>query len=458
MYLRLLMLSGAALTLSACGAMNSRYERPAIATPATWNHEEQSATIAAAGPWWAAFNDAHLNALVEEVLNRNPNLAAATIRVRRAQLQAGLTRNNQIPQLSASGSASGSRPLDGGSTTESYRVGASVSYEVDLWNRLGNLTNAAQWEALATNEDRDATRLSLIGTAATLYFQSAYLKDRLAYTDQSIEVSRQTLRLIEAQYSAGATSGLEVAEARQSLEAQLASRTQLVQQQVENANAITVLLDGETAQPYGGATLAGVTIPAVEAGIPASLLGRRPDLRAAELRLRSSLANVDAASAAFYPTLSLSGDAGGSSSALSRLLSDPIGTLAASITLPFLNYERLRLNRDISRADYDTAIATFRENVRTALADVDNALSNNQQLAQQGERLEQALASARTAERLYEVRYRAGAVPLRDWLNAQERRRSAETALLENRYARLGNHVTLLQALGGDPAPDPTAQ
>ena len=208
MYLRLLMLSGAALTLSACGAMNSRYERPAIATPATWNHEEQSATIAAAGPWWAAFNDAHLNALVEEVLNRNPNLAAATIRVRRAQLQAGLTRNNQIPQLSASGSASGSRPLDGGSTTESYRVGASVSYEVDLWNRLGNLTNAAQWEALATNEDRDATRLSLIGTAATLYFQSAYLKDRLAYTDQSIEVSRQTLRLIEAQYSAGATSGL----------------------------------------------------------------------------------------------------------------------------------------------------------------------------------------------------------------------------------------------------------
>lgn len=444
------------LPITGC-ATHSDYPRPAMATPASWPHASAETSAKASdlsGRWWTAFGDERLDALVERVIARNPDLAAATIAVRRAQLQAGLVRYDQLPQLSAGGSASATRALDSGPTSSSFSASASVSYEVDLWNRLGSLTGAAQWAARATQQDLEATRLALIGTTASLYYQSAWLHDRLDLNAQSIDTARRTLMLIEAQYDAGATSGLELAEARQSLETQEASRTTLLQQQVETTNAITALLDGEEATPYIGSGLTGIEPPPVAAGVPASLLARRPDLRAAEMRLRSSLADVDAATAAFYPTLSLTGQTGDSSSSLSKLLSDPVGTLLASITVPFLNYERVRLNRAISRADYDAAVATFRGSFRTALADVDNALSSRTQLREQGERLQRSLDAARTAEYLYEVRYRAGAVALNDWLSAQEKRRSAEAALLENRYSRLDNHIILLQALGGGPVID----
>ena len=254
---------------------------------------------------------------------------------------------------------------------------------------------------------------------------------------------------METQYRAGAASGLELAEARTVLANQEAARTLLAQQRVEAGNALDVLLDGSTPSPYEPASPAAAPLPAVAPGLPAEILSRRPDLRAAEARLRATLASRDAANAAFYPALVLTGEVGGSSDALRKVLSDPVGVLSASLSLPFLNFDRVRLTRAVTRAQYEEAVAGFRQAFRQALADVDNALSAGTQLQMRQEQLERALTDARTAERLYEIRYRAGAVPLRDWLSAQGTRRSAEAAALENRLAQLDNRTLLFQSLGG---------
>ena len=309
----------------------------------------------------------------------------------------------------------------------------------------------ADWEAQATEEDRQAAGLSLVGTVTDLYWQIAYLNQRIVASEESIAYARKTLELVQAQHRAGSASGLEEAEATQTLTSQLASHTQLIQQRVEARNALAILFDGPPGAAFPElARLPDAGLPAVEAGLPASLLTRRPDLKAAELRLRENVATVDATRVGYYPTLTLTGSVGGSSSALSDVLAHPIGTLGAGLVLPFVQWRDMQRNVAVSQADADVAIVAFRQTWYQALADVENALSARQQYDAQAEQLEIALAAARKVERLYEVQYRAGAIPLKTWLDGQESRRTAENSLAENRLNRLNNAVTLYQALGGD--------
>lgn len=448
-----------ALLLAGCSSMRTPYDPPPVAVPAQWQHaqapQQPAATrdpLAATGAWWKAFNDPLLDQLVDSALARNNDLAVATLRVRRAQLQARLADNR--PSFSSGVNTSVNRPLDGGSSTRSNSVSVGVSYEVDLWNRLGASQDVARWEALATAQDREATAQALVGTTATLYWQLAYYNQRLAAAAQSIAYAERTLALVQAQYEAGAVSALEVAESRQSLASQRASLALLQQQYVETSNALVLLFDGSAIGPAAPGWsapqgLAATALPEVAPGLPVELLARRPDLRAAELRLRESLASVDATRLSYYPQFSLTGALGGSSSSLGNVLANPLATLGAGLVLPFLNRTEMQISTDIARSDYEQAVVTFRQTLYQALTDVDNALSARRQYEEQAVQLEQSLADARRAEQLYEVRYRAGAVALKPWLDAQEKRRSAETALAENRLNRLTNHATLFQALGG---------
>lgn len=442
------------LALAGCSTLRTTYEPPALAMPTQWQQAELAPARDArevTGQWWAAFADPLLDQLVDAALQRNNDLAAAAVRVRKAQLQARLNENR--PDLSARLNASAGQPLDGGSSTRSSGTSLGVSYEVDLWGRLDATEDAARWEALASVQDREAAAQALAATTATLYWQLAYYNQRLAAAAQSIAYAQRTQALVQAQYDAGAVSALEAAESRQSLASQRAALTQLQQRYVETSNALVLLFDGSTLGPAapGWAAPQGLPatdLPPVAAGLPAQLLAQRPDLRAAELRLRGTLAMADAARLSFYPQLSLTGALGSSSAALGNLLANPIATLGAGLALPFLNQTEMRLRTESARADYELAVIQFRQTLYQALTDVNNALSARAHYNAQGEQLAQALADARRAEELYEVRYRAGAVALKPWLDAQEKRRTAETALAENKLNRLINHATLFQALG----------
>lgn len=438
--------------LAGCGAVvRTPYTRPDVATPAQWTGTAATDPQAVAERWWTAFGDGELDRVIDASLARNNNLAAATIRVRRAQLQADLARDAFVPSVSAGVNTGISQSLKtGGPSSRSNSASLSASYEVDLWGRLGSQRDAAVWEAQATQEDRDATALALAGTTAGLYWQLGYLNQRITAGEQSIAVARQTLEFVQAQYRAGAVSSLEPSDAEQSLASQQASQASLVQQRTETRNALAILFD----RPPGTlevdpVRLPDVAIPEVAAGLPADLLGRRPDLRASELRLRATLADNDAVRASYYPRLSLTGSAGSSSVSLLDVLKNPVGSLGAGLSLPFLQFNQMRLDNAIAATRYEEAVVNFRQALYQAFVDVENALSARQALAEQARLQQVSLDAARTSERLYEVRYKAGAVALRLWLDAQERRRSAEIALAQIRLARLDAQVALYQALGG---------
>jgi len=446
-------LAAALLSLAGCGALlESDYSPPQAELPARWAQGDAVPSAPAAGRWWENFGDARLDGLVELALARNNDLAAAAIRVRRAQLEAGLARDRMFPVLGADGNVGRDETLRGPRVvTRSNSVNLTVSYEADLWGRLARQRDAAQWEALATEEDRQSAALSLIGTTADLYWRIAYINQRLASSRESIAYARRTLDLVRAQYEAGGASGLEVAEARQNLATQQAAHTQLEQQRVESLNGLAILFDGPPERVMADPpALPRGEPPGVRAGVPADVLARRPDLRAAELRLRASLATADATRAGYYPRLSLTGALGSASSSLSTVLQNPVASLGAGLVLPFLQWNEMRLSVRVSETEYEEAVVNFRQALYQALADVENALSARRHYEAQREQLAESLAAARQAESLYEVRYRSGAVPLRDWLDAQERRRSAEVALAENQRDRLLNQVTVYQALGGD--------
>lgn len=447
------------LALSGCGGLlRTDYQRPEVREPAAWTRasgESAAGALAEGGAWWRNFNDPELNRLVELALARNNDLAVAAIKLQRAQYQAGLADDKLIPQPGLTANTSRLRNLRGdrGSASK-YGVELNVQYEVDLWGKLSRQSDAAQWEALATEQDRQSAALSLVGTTATLYWQTGFINQRIVTSLESIAAARKTQELVRAQYAAGGASALEVAEAAQTVASQVAAHAVLVQQRVEYVNALAILFDGPPDRTMSDPPrLPQAPLPMARAGVPAELLGRRPDLRAAELRLRQALSNVDAARASFYPSLSLTGTLGGSSDALGMVLQNPVASLAGSLTLPFLQWNQRQLNLKISRTDYEERVVGFRKSLYQAMADVENALSNRGQLRQRGEQLEAALSAAREAERLYEVRYRAGSVALRAWLDAQERRRTAEIARDENRLDRLVNQVKVYQALGGDDAP-----
>ncbi|MDR2326154.1 MAG: efflux transporter outer membrane subunit [Acidovorax sp.] len=441
-----------ALALAGCGALTrTPYETPQVLLPAQFKHAPTATAQQVADAWWHALGDPRLNAWIDLALERNPDLAAAGLRVRRATLQAQLAGHALLPQPGATASTGASKPLSGSprSTTENASASLSVGWELDLFNRLGAQRDAAGFEAQASVQDRQAVALALTTTTAGLYWQLAQANERLESADRSLAYARRTTELVQAQYRSGAVSSLELRETRQSLAQQEALWSQYVQARTELRQALTELFSGAAAPGGEPLALPSGPLPAVEAGLPAELLGRRPDLRAAELRLRAALASSDAATARYYPTLSLTGSLGGASKALLHLLSNPVAALGANMTLPFLNVGEMRLSTAIARTQYEEAVVNFRKSLYSALAETEKSLSARTQLLEQEQAQQRSLQESVAITRLYEARYRAGQVPLRAWLDAQERQRAAELALSALRLQQLQNQLTLYKVLGG---------
>ena len=448
--------------LSGCSAIvRTPYEQPAVQIPTQYAQQNQNTNALNIAQlqdhWWTLFNDPQLNTLVDQVLLANNDLAIAGLRLKQVREQASLTANQQLPRVSANASASHQVELSNGNDRSGgLGVSGSVSYAIDLWGKLANQTDAVRWEAAATQQDLQATAQSLIGTVCNLYWQLAYLNERIASSDASISNSRKLFSLVQSRYRAGAVSGLDLAQAEQALVGQEASQSQLVQQRVEARNALAILFNVPPTQLNALAfnepqKLLAINLPTIDAGLPSDLIARRPDLNASELRLRKVLANKDATRASYYPSFSLTGSLGSSSTSLTELIKNPALTLGAGVSLPFLQYNDMQRNLAISELEYQAAIIGFRQSIYSALADVDNALSNTTQLQIQTNAQQRTLNLAQRTEQLNEVRYRAGAVALKQWIDAQEARRNTQNSLLQIRLSQLNNMVTLMQSLGGSP-------
>jgi NodT family efflux transporter outer membrane factor (OMF) lipoprotein len=440
------------LTSGCSGLTRSVYHPPQVALPAQWSAATLTGSaVASGGKWWERFNDPVLDQLIDRALRSNNDLAAATIKVQRARLQSGLTDTNLTPSVTVGETSSVSRDLRRGVNTQAHSVSASLNYELDLWGKLASARDSSSFEAQATEFDRQGTALSLIGTTAANYWQIGFLNQRIAISRASIEYAEKTLSLVELRYRSGAVSKVDLLQSRQTLASQRADFIQLEQQRSEARNALAILFDQapQNAVPEP-AQLPGGALPEIEAGLPASLLGQRPDLRAAELRLREFLADRDTARTSYYPSFTLTGSLGGSSTSLVNVLQNPVGVLGAGLALPFVQWNTMQLSVKISDTRYQEAVVNFRQTLYTGLSEVENALSARDRLAAESLQLEEAVALAKGAEQLLEIRYRAGSSGIQFWLDAQETRRTAEKALVENRLNRYKNLMTLYQALGGD--------
>lgn len=462
----------ALLGVAVLGACSTLYQRPGVQLPAQWVHADVTAPTntdtqivqqVLHDRWWTVFGDASLNELVELALARNNDLRAAGWRLRNARLAAGNAFGNRLPTLNGGGSAGASRNLDadtpspaGTGWQRTYSASLGVSWELDLWGRLAAKQSAADWEAEATWQDRQATAQALVANVLGTYWQLAVAEQKWLTQQDSLRRAEKTLQLAQVQYDAGAISGLDLAHARQTLAGQQAAAEQIAQLRTELQHALAILFDappGQLPQAARNPRLPDLNrLPGVTAGIPADVLARRPDLQAAEMRLRATLAQSDATRASYLPGFNLTSSLGSSSTALRNVLNNPALSLGLGLALPFLNIGEMQRNLQTSRNNYELAVVNFRQALYKALAETENALSARQHVQQQWQFQQQAHVQATRADQLAEVRYRAGAISLKAWLDAQESRRSAALAEQDAALARLQNHVTLIQALGGSPA------
>lgn len=447
-------------SLVGCAAVvKTPYETPAVQVPGSFQYDATKAKTMSADQysdrWWTLFGDAQLNQLVNNVLERNSDLAVAGITLKQARLQADLTANQQGLRVTNTGISTGhSFDLNSGDDKSSgLSVKGGVSYEVDLFGKLARQTEASKWEALATEQDLQATGQSLIATTAKLYWQLGYLNERYATAQQSLATSQKLYQLVQIQYKAGAVSGVDLTQAEQSVQSQKASLSQIEQQLVETRTAIAVLLHEPLQQLniQEPKRLPRNALPAIGAGLPADILSRRPDLQASELRLKKALATKDATKASYYPSISLTSSLGSTSTSLTELLRNPALTLGASLSLPFLQYNDMKKDIAISNLDYEKAIIQYRQTLYQAFADVENALSSRTELDKQVALQEHNVELAEKTERLTEVRYRYGAVALKTLLDAQQTTRTARLSLVETKQSQYNAYVTLMQALGGSP-------
>ncbi|MBY7831385.1 efflux transporter outer membrane subunit [Vibrio fluvialis] len=422
-----------------------------VTVPEQWQTGQTQSETQAISQWWTSFGDPQLNQWVEKVLATNSDLAIATLTLKQARLEAGLATSDTYPDVSASVSGERSKPLDGGDSSKSYQASLSVSYELDLWGKLSAAKDAAMWTALATQQEREATAQSLVATTAQLYWQIGYLNQRVELSNNDINDAKETLALTQSQYRHGSVTRVNVLEAERTLAGLEATHRDYLQQRTEAVNAFAILFDQP---PQDLATsipaLPDYAVPNIEAGVPADVLNRRPDVKQSLFELKSVLATKDNTDTNYFPSLTLTGALGGSSTELRKLLSDPIGTLGADLTLPFLNWNEMQLNRDIAQVKYESAIISYRKTLYAALQDVDNALSAKENYEFQAEKLQKQYDSAAEVARIYKSQYEYGAIDITTLLDAQENERSAKASLLENRYNQLVNIATVYQSLGGE--------
>ncbi|MFD1437124.1 efflux transporter outer membrane subunit [Acinetobacter terrae] len=451
-----LILSG---SLVGCAAVvKTPYEQPTVNIPSNFqNSKAMSQHVHAdvyADQWWTLFGDAQLNQLVNQVLASNTDLAVAGINLQQARLQAGLAQNKQGPRVSSNVSTGHNIDLNSGDdSSRGLSLSAGVSYELDLFGKLARQTEATKWEALATEQDLQSTAQSLVATTANLYWQLGYLNERYSVAQQNLASTQKTYELVRTQYRAGAVSGLDLTSAEQSVQSQRATLSQIEQQKVETRTALAVLMHQPVQQLniQEPAHLPRIALPTIAAGLPADLLSRRPDLQASELRLRKTLASKDATKASYYPSINLTGNLGSTSTSLTNLLQNPALTLGASLSLPFLQYNDMKKDLAISDLDYEKSIIQYRQTLYQAFADVENALSARTELNKQVALQERNVQLAEKTERLTEVRYRNGAIALKNLLDAQETTRNARLSLVQTKQSQYNAYVTLMQALGGSP-------
>ncbi|MBX3601170.1 MAG: efflux transporter outer membrane subunit [Rubrivivax sp.] len=442
----------AAVVLAGC-ALAPAYERPAAPVAPQWPLDAATApaagTPAPALPWADFFTDARQRALITLALEHNRDLRIATLNVEQARALAGVQRADRLPGLSAG------ITVDRGSAGSLYSVGLAMpSFELDLFGRVRSLSEAAQARYFASDEGRRAAQVALIAAVAGADLALRADDELLQLTQRTLAAREEQLRLVRVRLDAGAAAEPELRAVESLVAAARASLAALQRQRAQDLNALVLLLGRPLpADLPAAAPLAALSLAALPAGVPSTVLLERPDVRQAEQALVAANANIGAARAAFFPRIALTASLGTASTELSGLFSTTAWSFTGQLLQPLFDAGRNQAHLEASEAARAIAVAQYERTIQVAFREVADALAGRATLSEQlAAQRAQAEAEARRVE-LAEALLRGGVASQLERLDAERSLLAARQAELQLLLAEKLNAVLVYRVLGGGAGP-----
>lgn len=451
---------------SGCMKLGADYHRPDIGVRIPERYQHDLSVKALSQPedrWWRAFGDAELNQLINEALLNNLDIKKAAARILEVRSNLVQSRADRFPVLNLQGQVQRQRQtvnVPVGLTLQSQRQTSDIhnlsfpaSFELDLWGRLARAEEGARADLLEAEENRSTIAQTVVAELISLYFQTESLERRIQVAHSSIRNYRRSLDLVEKRYGRGLTSALDVRAARTFLAQAEASLPSLRQELGIAQQKLGVLIGRypETSAPRTHAKDYYKSLSPVPPGLPSELLLRRPDIRAAEARLKALNARVGVAKASRFPRITLTGTFGYTSEELGRLFrhQSELWNLALGVAQPLFDAGKLESGQRASEARYKQGLAEYAKTVLNAFSEAEKALLTRREQLERRDRVLNFLAQARATQKIAELRYERGLVGYLNVLEAQQTRFRAEESLIMVNLAILSNRVSLHRALGG---------
>jgi NodT family efflux transporter outer membrane factor (OMF) lipoprotein len=449
----------ASAALCACAAVGPDYQRPSAVVPARYKEADgwkpvEPKQAASDEPWWSIFADPKLDELERQVEISNQSLKASEASYRQALAIVDESRAGYSPTVTAGASAqraNTSSQSSGASAQNQVSLSLAASWAPDVWGRIRRTVEGSVASAQASAADLAAARLSLQATLASDYFQLRVDDEMKRLFEQTVTDFQATLEITRNQQQAGTAAGTDVIAAETQLEGAQAQLIGIGVQRAQLEHAIGVLI-GKTPDQFSIAPAALKTdVPVAPTGMPSTLLERRPDIAAAERVAAAASAQIGVAIAAYYPDITLSASLGFAGSALGGLVSaaNEIWALGPQLAATLVDGGLRRAQVAAARAVYDQDVATYRQTVLSAFSQVEDQLAALRILEQQSQVQQRAVASAREAVRLFTNQYEAGTAAYTSVVTAQVIALTDEQTLLTTQGSRLGASVALISALGG---------
>lgn len=464
--LKPLILSALLAAMTGCATVGADFVTPQNRATPVYRHLATGETQHSRLPkqWWTVFGDARLDALEQRALLQNPGIKASAQRLLQAQAQLGTLQAAQLPSANVAAGVSNSRTSSNTSQGialghrsiegNNYSLGASLSYEIDLWGRVRHIVEAADAQALAAQDEHEGVMLLLSAQLASTYWQLRGMDTEMSILKGALATRIESEQLIEARLNGGLSNELDVSRARIARADAQADLHEAQRQRNLLEHSLATLVGVSPSDILMPAAVPASDLPqppAIPVGLPASLLAQRPDLAASVALLRSANAQVGVAEGAFYPSLTLTANFGYASESLRELAQGgsrqfSLGPFALS--LPLFDGGRNQANLSLSKARYQEALANHESKLLNALREVEDALSDTQQRERQAQAQEQAKQAAARAYLVAQARYERGVSNYLDVIDAQRSALSADRAAAQIRTQRLLASVAVARALG----------
>lgn len=461
---RLAIASACAVVLAGCVSMAPRYHRPASPVPEQFRDApagDSAAVPMASLAWRQAFLDPRLQQVIALALDNNRDLRVAMLNIEKARAEYRIQRADLLPDVNASAAQTAQRSSAVFSSSGTSQISRNISvavglsnWELDLFGRVRSLKNRALETWLATAETQRSTRMSLVAEVAGDWLTVAAYQQRLALAQQTLESQRKTLELTERKHTLGVASGVDLASVQGRVESARVDVASYGSALAQARNALELVAGtslGDDLLPDPDSSTDAVALASLPANLSSEVLLERPDVLYAEHALKAANANIGAARAAFFPTISLTASTGHASDDLSSLFDAGTRTWAFSpgISVPIFRAGALRASLDSSRIATDVTVAQYDKAIQSAFSEVADALAIRAHVEEQLDAQRAYVAASQRSYTLAEARFRNGVASYLEALDAQRSLYSAQQNLISLQLQEATNRVTLYKVLGG---------